>query len=254
MNKHITHLSFSRLKALAHSPLALKAYIEGTKVVTDAMNAGSLLDCHLFTPQELDDRFYIMPKTDRRTTAGKAAYEYHTEQAGERILVTEEDYNDAQELAGKIRGNSTVKFYDLLGPNFSFQHKIEFFYSGFKHVGIADAVSNIDTTPTPIIWDLKRMGATSGEKEVRYQIRKMKYDLQAAIYCHPFDSSGKKCRFFLIACDNSGYVTPFEITRDAREQARYEWNMLIRAAHRCNMEGLEMGVEFWAESDGFFKY
>jgi len=253
MSNPIKHLSFSRLKALSHSPLALKEYLEGSKVATDAMNAGSLLDCYLYTPQELEARFYIMPKVDRRTTAGKEAYQYHLQEAGNRILVSEEDYADAQVLAEKIRGNSTVQYYDLLGTSFRYQVPLEFFYGGFLHKGVADAISSIERG-TNIIWDLKRMGATSGEKEVRYQIRKMKYDLQAAIYCHPFDASNIDCRYLLIAVSNDGYVTPFEITRDAREQARYDWNRLIKAAHRCNIEGLEQGPEFWAGGDGLFKF
>ena len=51
MSNHITHLSFTRLKELAHSPLALKRYIEETKKSTRAMDEGTLLDCLLFEPE-----------------------------------------------------------------------------------------------------------------------------------------------------------------------------------------------------------
>ena len=50
MSKHITHLSFSRLKELNHSPLALQRYLQKTRVATKAMDEGTLLDVLLFTP------------------------------------------------------------------------------------------------------------------------------------------------------------------------------------------------------------
>jgi hypothetical protein len=70
----------------------------------------------------------------------------------------------------------------------------------------------------------------------------------------PYDSEGIPCKYYIIAVDNEGYVTPFEIGRDARDRARFMWDRLIRAAHRCNMEGLDAGTEFWADHNGFFNY
>ena len=55
----IKHLSFSRLKALSHSPLCLKRYIEKQRKTTKAMDEGTLLDCILFEPETFNDRFFI---------------------------------------------------------------------------------------------------------------------------------------------------------------------------------------------------
>jgi hypothetical protein len=96
------------------------------------------------------------------------------------------------------------------------------------------------------------MGSRSGEALVRAQIRANMYDLQAAIYCHEQDMVGDPVRYYIIAVDNDGYVTPFNISYDAREKARYQWNKLIAAAHRVNMEGFDMGCEFWGDGEGFF--
>lgn len=250
----ITHLSFTRLKELAHSPLALQKYLTGDKVQTDAMKAGTLLDCLLFEPDTLDARFCVVPKVDRRTKEGKAAWDAAIEKAGDRYLITDEDLSDAQFLEQCIRLNSTVAFHGLLTPdNFKFQVPVDFFYGGFKHKGIKDA-DGVDRDGSKVIWDLKRMGGRSGELLVRSQIRNNMYDLQAAIYCHEYDSTEQPVKYYVIAIDDAGYVTPFEITRDARNQAKILWNKLLKAAHRCNMEGMDMGCEFWADYDGFFKY
>ncbi len=250
----ITHLSFSRLTELAHSPLALKQYIEGGKTTTAAMTAGSLLDCLLFTPQDLEQKFLVMPKVDKRTKVGIAAFEAAIEQANGREIITDEQLSDAQFLDTCIRNNSTVAYHGLLNPDFfQFQVPVSFRYGGFDHKGIKDA-DGTRRDGQRVIWDLKRMGSRSGEQLVRSQIRNSMYDLQAAIYCHPYDTKDESVKYYVIAVDNDGFVTPFEITRDSRNKARILWNKLIKAAARCNFEGLDMGCEFWAEQDGFFYF
>jgi exodeoxyribonuclease VIII len=69
----INSISFSKLKALNHSPKRLHQYITAPQD-TDAMTAGSVLDCLLFTPDEFSDKFAIAPDVDRRTKDGKALY------------------------------------------------------------------------------------------------------------------------------------------------------------------------------------
>ena len=264
----IKHLSFSRLKALSHSPLCLKRYIEQTRTSTKAMDEGTLLDCILFEPECFQDRFFIMPDHIKKPTSAQinakkpsaetleqiAVWEGIKERIGKRIVINEEQYNDSTNIAESVRNNSTVAFQGLLHPdNFQFQVTTDFFYKGFKHKGIKDA-EGVDRNGKRVIWDLKRMGARSGEQLVRAQIRHNQYDLQAAIYCYKFDEINEPVDYFIIAVDNEGYVTPFKISRDAREKARWQWNRLIAAAHRVNMEGLDMGPEFWADSEGFFDF
>lgn len=250
----ITHLSFTRLKNLAHSPLKLKNYIEQVTPATDAMIEGSLSDCLLFEPHTFGERFFQMDKPDRRTKEGKLAFEIAKEIAENKTIVFTEQVEDAKRLTEAISHNSTVVYHGLLNPDFfKFQVEVKFFLNGFLHKGVKDADGN-SRSGERVIWDLKRMGNASGEKLVRAQIRANMYDLQAAIYCHEFDSKNEPVKYYVIAVDNDGYVTPFEISRDAREQAKIQWYQLIRAAHRCNMEGLDMGPEFWAGHDGFFQY
>ena len=265
-NNPITHLSFTRLKALAHSPLALKRYIEEVKTSSKEMDEGNLLDVLLFTPDEFDARFFVMPDDVKKPTSAQvnakkpsdetliqiARWEAVQAEINGRIVVKQEQVDEAQFLAQSVRDNSTVAFHGLLHPdNFRFQVPVQFFHRGFLHRGIKDA-DGVDRDGMRVIWDLKRMGGRSGESLVRAQIRANMYDLQAAIYCHELDAAGIPVQYYVIAVDNEGYVTPFRISLDAREKARYLWGKLIAAAHRVNMEGMDMGCEFWGDSDGFF--
>ena len=232
------------------------------------MDEGTLLDCILFEPITFHDRFFIMPEGIKKPTSSQinakvpsvdtlkqlAKWEEVQLKIGKRIVINQEQYNDSTNIAESVRNNSTVAFQGLLHPdNFKFQVTTDFFYKGFKHKGIKDA-EGVDRNGKRVIWDLKRMGARSGEQLVRAQIRHNQYDLQAAIYCHKFDEINEPVDYFIIAVDNEGYVTPFRISRDAREKAKFQWNRLIAAAHRVNMEGLDMGPEFWADSEGFFDF
>lgn len=265
----LTHLSFTRLKELAHSPLKLKKYIEQTKVSTTAMDEGTLLDCLLFEPEKFGEKFFVVPgdapkkptkaqlgakKPSAETIAQIAAYEEIQAQVKGRIIISQAQLTNAEYLQKCVQDSPTVTFNGLLNPDFfKFQVPVKFFHKGFIHRGIKDASGN-RRDGMRCIWDLKRMGARSGESLVRGQIRNNMYDLQAAIYCHEFDSVGEPCLYYIIAVDNQGYVTPFEITRDSREKARIQWNKLIAAAHRVNMEGMDAGPEFWADQYGFFYF
>ena len=268
MSKYITHLSFSRLKELNHSPLALQRYLQKTRVATKAMDEGTLLDVLLFTPDKISETFYVMPddvkkptsvqlnaaKPSEATLAQIARWNEVEAEIGGRIVITPQQKADAEFLRDAVLNNSTVVFHGLLRREaFTFQAEVEFWYKGFLHRGFADAIGTT-RDGMACIWDLKRMGSRSGESLVRSQIRANMYDLQAAIYCHPYDIDNIPVKYYIIAVDNEGFVTPFEIGRDARDRARMVWDRLIRAAHRCNMEGLDAGTEFWANSQGFFNY
>ena len=140
MSNLITHLSFTRLKELAHSPLALKQYIEGGKTTTAAMTEGSLLDCLLFTPEDLEKRFLVIEKLSKATKEGKALWAWAEEEASAkdgqpaREIVTTEQLSEAQMLDVCIRQNSTVAFHGLLNPDFfKFQVPVSFKYGGFEH-------------------------------------------------------------------------------------------------------------------------
>jgi len=105
----ITHLSFSRLKALSHSPLCLKRYIEQTRTSTKAMDEGTLFDCLLFEKDTFKDRFFIMPEgvkkpTSSQINAKKPApetleqikkWESIQAQIGNKIIITQDQYDDS---------------------------------------------------------------------------------------------------------------------------------------------------------------
>lgn len=251
----LEYLSFSRLKALSVCPRELKRYLTEKPEPSDAMNEGSLLDCILFTPDDVQRRFHFWEKVSRTTKEGKAAFAEALEAADGRILMTTEQQAQAEFLADCIDQSTFVQEAALLNPDhFQYQDRIEFQYNGWIHKGVPDAVQIPRVTQAldeHCIWDLKKMGNHAGEWAVKSQIRAMQYDLQAAIYCHEYDTSGTPCRYYIIAVSDAGYVTPVEITLEARNKARERWNRLITVANYCRIAGLDEGPEVFAEEGRF---
>jgi len=139
--KEIEYLSFSRLKALSVCPRELKRYLTEKPEPSDAMNEGSLLDCILFTPDDVQRRFHFWEKQSRTTKDGKAAFADALEAADGRILMTTEQYAQAEFLADCIDRSTFVQEAALLNPDhFQFQERIEFTYNGWLHKGVPDAV------------------------------------------------------------------------------------------------------------------
>ena len=246
MDNSISHLSFSRIKQLLHSPAALWKYLHEKPEPTQAMVQGQLLDCLLFTPQDFQERFYVWAKPDLRTKEGKELAAKAKEEAGERILISSKDVEQASLEMDAIMNCRAVKALGLL-DGFEFQKKIEFEREGIHHIGYADAYK--EEGDKVVIWDLKRMGGKSGQTSVRYGIRDGMYHLQAAIYLHQAIQAGKQVAYYIIAVSEEGYVTPFEIGLDSIYQVDALWLKAINAAHEINFapELFSVGPEYWAD-------
>jgi hypothetical protein len=251
-NIELTHLSFSRIKQLLHSPLALKRYIQGDMKQTPAMLQGSILDCLVFTPEDFNRRYMVYDKPDLRTKEGKAIAEAAKAEAVDRELITSEMFAQAEMERQAIAESPAVKHLGLL-EGFEFQKRIEFTRDGLLHIGYADAYKA--TPDKVIIWDLKRMAAKSGETSVRYAIRDGLYHLQARIYLHEAIEAGKQFEYYIIAVSDEGYVTPFEITPESIYSAESIWNRAIATAHQLELmpETWSLGPEAYAQ-DIVFKF
>lgn len=261
----ITHLSFTRIKELLISPEALYRYMNRQKEQTAAMIEGSLVDCLVFEPERFDERFHVLPDGFRRPTAAQINAKNPSPETIELIemwegieksgktIVKPDQVSEAKRLSECIINNSTIVYNGLLN-DFQYQIPVEFYYKGIKHKGVKDA-DGVCRNGHRTIWDLKRMGNSRGEQQVARQIRAMSYDLQAAIYCHEFDKDNTPVNYYIIAIDNDGNVTPFEITKQSRMAAYTTWNKAIQATHRLIMEdNFFQSTEFWADGNGFFKY
>ena len=253
----INSISFSKLKALNHSPKRLHQYITSPKD-TDAMTAGSVLDCLLFTPAEFSDKFAIAPDVDRRTKDGKAQYAEFLETVNGRTIITNDDVDDAQALIAAISDCPTVQLLGLLKPEaedgygFKFQQGIGFDAFGMKHAGVLDAIGR-DSFGHLTIWDLKRINSARTGADLKWTVLDSLYHVQAAIYTHLYNQT-EGLNYYLICVDNSGNVTPLKFSFDTLEKGRAKWEYLVGVVNALNAsQDWQRGPEYFSESGLFFE-
>ncbi len=75
---------------------------------TPAMNIGSAFHGLLLEPHLFDNEFIVMPKIDRRTNAGKIDYEFFMLNSQGKIVLTEEQYNKAFDMASQVKEHEIV--------------------------------------------------------------------------------------------------------------------------------------------------
>jgi len=246
-------LSYSSFKAFTVTPNNFIKNFLGEFKQTDAMIRGILEHTMVLEPGKVDKKFFVMPKIEEsmNSTAGRlkalgylrefAAVKRSTikdkekradwdakvkliETYGEAhkelpvkslayknlldgSVTSQEDWDFAKRLVSALEKNNAAGW--LMGQSDQYETWHEWKAFGFDWGG------KVDAQGTEVIWDLKRMRDADPQK-VRYTIRDMGYDLQAA---HYVKGAGINKRYFILAYDQSLNITVMEITPARIEQA-----------------------------------
>lgn len=189
------YLSASALNAFLKSPNHYLAYVSKEIKPTPAMIFGSALHCRILEPEEFENRYAVAPKIDRRTKAGKEAWQgFQMINQGKEIL-SEIDAIQIETMKEKIDQDPIAR--DLL--DHCLEYEIEKIDSRGKipMKGIADGLGS------NFVVDLKTTQDSSPEKFKRSAFS-FGYHIQAAIYRRIFDVD----KFFWIAIEKDA---PFNI-------------------------------------------
>lgn len=196
-----SYLSKSRLWELASCSLYRWRFAPKEFSATSAMSWGSLVDCFLLTPEEVEKTVVFSPYADYRT---KAAQEFKKEiETSGRVLMK------ADEASAINHAVTTLKRDKLAGPIIEGSKKQVVLlnqFQGVKFKGLVDIVPN----EGGYLCDLKTTSdfSVSGFSK---SIAKFGYHVQAAIYlklwnaCNPDDP---RDRFRIIWQDSSA---PYEV-------------------------------------------
>jgi PDDEXK-like domain of unknown function (DUF3799) len=171
-------VSKSLITSFAPDPGAWKS--SPPKVSTKAMKSGSLLDCLLTTPDEMDLRYRVSPFDSFRTNEAKAWREGMENRGIEVITQDQIDNATAQSnaiithpVAGKL----------ILGSRrqVAFRHRTKY---GFDAKGLIDIVPEDNDT----LVDLKTCepGALESKRSLQRHIFDWEYHVQAGAYCEGF--------------------------------------------------------------------
>lgn len=179
-------LSYSSLKEFSKSPAHYVAYLNKKVEPTKEMLFGSLVHCMLLTPSIFLDKFAVMPNIDRRTTVGKQAYEDFTKQSEGKDVVTEQDYDDANNLVNKVISNQTIA--EVIQNCDSFEKEWRYEINGLPVRGFYDGVA-ID-----YILEVKTT-SDAEPRAITADFFKRQYHMQAGMYNYV---SGKPIKYIII--------------------------------------------------------
>lgn len=172
-------ISRSELWRMDDSPEKFKWFREHPPATTPAFLFGQVAHKLLLQPDTFDTEFIVMPPIDRRTKAGKEQYEAFLSEAGERAVVTADDYDKAAAMVEAALRNQTVATW--IEHGFA---EVPFFWTD-PDTGV-DCKCRIDLLTTdaenaPLIVDYKTAG--SAKTDVFNQhLFKYGYHFQSAMY------------------------------------------------------------------------
>ena len=86
-------------------------YLKQRPFESAAMAFGSAVHAAILEPDTFFDLYHIMPKIDRRTKEGKAAYATEQKKAGDKLLLTPEDYDKIEAILDNYRNNDLAQKY-----------------------------------------------------------------------------------------------------------------------------------------------
>lgn len=198
------YISFSALKAFDKSPNHYLQYIAGDAPKTDAMAFGSAFHCFVLEPDEFDSRYIVLPKMDRRTKEGKAAFESFS--ASGRELISEGDFQAMLRMRDSIMSNPAA--VELL-EGCIYEEPVYRYFEGTYIKGVVDAWRK-----GAFILDLKTCADASPDAFARAAHLSM-YHEQAALY----QTACVESRFYWIAIEN---VAPYNCAVYIQSERAYE--------------------------------
>jgi len=208
MNHKRSYLSTSALKAYAKSPNHYIEYVNGERKATPAMELGSAIHCAILEPDKWHDRYTIVPKVDRRTKVGKAAWETFIASSEGKTVLTDEQHKTMDMARIAVHADPLAK--KLLDTAIAFEQVQDTVISKTPYRGIADIVGD------GWIADVKTAADGCPDSFMR-QAFNLKYHEQAAAYCRIW---GVPKAYFIVVETHPPYNTcVFEQSEDARERA-----------------------------------
>lgn len=188
-NDH-TRISKSGLDLINRSPAHYKWSIENPKEETEALIFGKLVHCLILEPENYNDKFLVTKKIDKRTKEGKGYYQNILDNLNGRIIISEEQIEQASIMASKVINHS-------LGSKLLSNGKSEVIIHWECPITGCRFRSMIDYLNDYVI-DLKTTDDARPESFQR-SITKYRYDVQGAVYLDAVQiSTGIRPKGFII--------------------------------------------------------
>lgn len=187
-------------------------YLSGTREQTPptpSMVIGELVHCMSLEPEQLVERYAVAPEINKRTKEGKAQWDEFEQSVVERVVITQQQYDVAQEMSINLRKNDT---FNLLVDDALIEKSIYFTH---ESTGLQCKVRP-DVWQSNIVADLKTT-ADASYRAFQLSAYKFGYFLQAGMIKEALRSVGENLEKFVIVCveNQKPYATALYILDDA---------------------------------------
>ena len=239
-NLNERQLSYSSLKEFAKSPAHYVEYLRKERKPSPAMLFGSLVHCLLLQPNEVSNQFAVMPNVDKRTKEGKAAYETFLLTADGKEVVTQEQYNEADNLVNKVISEPHIA-NAIQGCN-TFEKEWRAEINGLPFRGFFDGEAD------DYILEVKTANDAS-PKTIINDFYNRQYHIQAGLYSH---ISGKPIKYLIIETTAPYNVILADVDPAFTDLGLKEAVKHINSFKVCLENNMfNMGYEFHMESGAF---
>ncbi len=270
MAEHITNMSNeeyhahpavsrSRLKTFAKTPYGYwYEYLSGhfVRKEKEAWIIGELVHTMLMEPGLFNEKFFTWERQDRRTRAGKIAYEQAFMDAGTRSLVSNEDVIKANSIVETLYANPIIK--QIVTPAEGVETYIE------SSIFWTDSETGIKCKCRPdllrgsLVGDLKTT-KSANPREMALSAVKYGYYLQAGMVSEGLNAMEMALDKYVLICaekeepfDSAIYI----LEDDAIEFGRRQFRVLLRRLAECIEKNVwpsygisYLNVPAWAEKE-----
>ncbi|MBQ3321919.1 MAG: PD-(D/E)XK nuclease-like domain-containing protein [Firmicutes bacterium] len=227
----------SELKELRKSPLHYKERVCNGSEDTTALRLGRIFHTAILEFDKWDERYAVAPAVDRRTKAGKEAYNLFLEQIEQegKEAISAEERDQAQLMREAV-------LYDPYASRYLKEFRPEQIYcwtdpeTGIACKMKADAVTVVDGNV--VLIDYKTTDSCAGNN-FEYSVKKYGYQLQAGMYCEGyFANSYTMPKFVFIAQEKKPPYAcrVYECDPYFIEQGRAEFHRLLQILKHCEEE------------------
>lgn len=243
-------LSYSSLKAFLKSPIHYIEYINKKREQTDAMLLGSLVDCMIFTPDDLESSYKRYEKFSKRSNADKERWQLMQDEASSEGFewIDSELWDKALLMVDSVMNHPEASH--LIHQVGASQRKMEWSRDGLPFVGVADGIGQLGENASTFILDLKTSTDASAKFWQR-QLLNMEYHLQAAMYVEGWKRERfEDAVFYHIVVENTApfTVNVFKLSEEIIQAGRDRYLKAIEGFKTCqNQNSWDEGYSFWQE-------
>lgn len=236
-------LSHSSFNSFCKSPLHFISYKLRERETTPAMIFGSMVHCLILEPDEFDKRYFIAPKCDRRTKAGKAIWAETLAIAGDRELTKQEDYDKALKIKKRVYSNDASGW--VMSQITETERAVEWKFGGYDWRGYIDGIGE------NVVLDLKKVVDASPRKVERL-IKYEGYGRQAAHYLRAVGNPDLD--FYFICFDENANVSVHKMTRGALAVEYEQIDFYMGKFQLCAFKNdWNKSFDFYAPNGGIFE-